>query len=99
MSKINMLQLIRAAVTVSGVSMLIYLTAGYESALNHEITAFSLPLLLWRVMLYSAAGVFWCYRLRPHLRLACPARRIRRTECLMICLVISGELSGLLRRL
>lgn len=99
MSKITILQLIRVAVTVSGVSTLTYLTAGYESALNHEITAFSLPLLLWRVMLYSAAGIFWCYRLRPRLRLSCPARRIRRTECLMICLVISGELSGLLRRL
>lgn len=99
MSKITILQLIRVAVTVSGVSTLIYLTAGYESARNHEITAFSLPLLFWRVMLYSAAGIFWCYRLRPRLRLACPARRIRRTECLMICLVISGELSGLLRRL
>ncbi|MBT0332756.1 hypothetical protein ISO66_05265 [Morganella morganii subsp. morganii] len=99
MSKITILQLIRVAATVTGASSLIYLTAGYESALNHEITAFSLPLLFWRVMLYSAAGIFWCYRLRPRLRLACPARRIRRTECLMICLVISGELSGLLRRL
>ncbi|MEM8206039.1 hypothetical protein Q4R65_00830 [Morganella morganii] len=99
MSKITMLQLIRVAATVTGACSLIYLTAGYESALNHEITAFSLPLLLWRVMLYSAAGVFWCYRLRPRLRLSCPARRIRRTECLMICLVISGELSGLLWRL
>lgn len=99
MSKITILQLIRVAATVSGVSTLIYLTAGYESALNHEIMAFSLPLLFWRVMLYSVAGIFWCYRLRPRLRLFCPARRIRRTECLMICLVISGELSGLLRRL
>lgn len=99
MSKITILQLIRVAATVTGACSLIYLTAGYESALNHEITAFSLPLLFWRVMLYSAAGIFWCYRLRPRLRLACPARRIRRTECLMICLVISGELSGLLRRL
>ncbi|WLV39274.1 hypothetical protein [Morganella morganii] len=99
MSKINMLQLIRVAATVTGACSLIYLTAGYESALNHEITLFSLPLLFWRVMLYSAAGIFWCYRLRSRLWLSCPARRIRRTECLMICLVISGELSGLLRRL
>ncbi|MEM8018148.1 hypothetical protein Q4Q97_01325 [Morganella morganii] len=56
MSKIIMLQLIRVAATMTGACSLIYLTAGYESALNHEITAFSLPLLFWRVMLYSAAG-------------------------------------------
>lgn len=34
MSKITILQLIRVAATVTGASSLIYLTAGYESALN-----------------------------------------------------------------
>ncbi len=34
MSKITILQLIRVAATVTGACSLIYLTAGYESALN-----------------------------------------------------------------
>ena len=99
MIRIKMRPVVSAAATIIGISALVYLMAGYESALNSGIAEFTIPLLLWRMMLYAVAGAFWLYRIRPHLRQRCPERRIRRTECLMLSLVILGELTGVMRGL
>ena len=97
MIRIKMRAMIRAAGTVIGICALVYLMAGYESALNSGIAEFTIPLLLWRMMLYAVAGAFWLYRIRPHLRQRCPDRRIIRTEYLMLSLVMLGELTGVMR--
>lgn len=99
MIRIKMRAMINAAGAITGISVLVYLISGYGSALNSGIAEFTIPLLLWRMMLYAVAGTFWLYRIRPHLRQRCPDRRIRRTECLMVSLVILGEITGVMRGL
>ena len=97
MIRINIRPVVSIAATIIGISALVYLMVGYESALNSGIAEFTIPLLLWRMMLYAVAGAFWLYRIRPHLRQRCPDRRIIRTEYLMLSLVMLGELTGVMR--
>lgn len=99
MIKIKMRAMIRAAGTVIGICALVYLMAGYEIRLNTGVSEWKIQLLLWRLTLYAATAIFWFLRVRPHLHQRCPDRRIIRTECLMVSLVILGEFTGVIRGL
>lgn len=97
MIRIKMRAMIRSAGAVICICALVYLMAGYEIRLNTGVSEWKTQLLLWRLALYTAAAFFWFRRVRPHLRQRCPERRIRRTEYLMLSLVIPGELTGVMR--
>lgn len=95
MNRMTILRLI----SVTGITALVCLMAGYETRLNPGLTVFSLPLLLWRLALYAITAFFWLRRVRPHLQQRCPEHRIRRTEYLMVSLAVLSEITALLREL